>query len=60
MLKSQTLPRDFEKLLKREDLTTLKKVFDTCSLDAVGGYARSTALAFADCPDELAAWLVSQ
>jgi len=56
--KKKRLPKDFEELLKRKDLVTLKAVFDTCEIDARGGYSDCTALAFTECPDELAQWLV--
>lgn len=58
--KKKLLPKNFEELLKQGDLAKLKKVFEDCELDARGGYAKQTALAFADCPDELARWLVAQ
>lgn len=58
--KKKLLPKDFDLLLKAGDITALKAVFDTCDLDARGGYCKHTALAFRDCPDELARWLVGQ
>jgi hypothetical protein len=58
--KKKLLPKDFDLLLKAGDITALKAVFDTCDLDARGGYGKHTALAFSDCPDELARWLVGQ
>lgn len=54
------LPKTFEELLKAGDIAALKAVFDTCELDARGGYARHTALAFRDCPNELMRWLAGQ
>jgi hypothetical protein len=54
------LPKNFEDLLKTGDLAELKMVFETCDLNARGGYDQQTALAFVDCPDELARWLVAQ
>jgi hypothetical protein len=57
--KKKLLPKDFDALLKKGDLTELKSVFDTCLIDARGGYAKQTALAFDACPDELARWLVT-
>ncbi len=60
MAKRKTLPKDFEELLEKADLATLQAVFDKCELDARGGYAKQTALAFDRCPDELARWLVSR
>ncbi len=56
--KKKQLPKDFEALLKRGDLEELKKLFDTYDVNARGGYSKQTALAFNDCPDELAHWLV--
>lgn len=58
--KRVTLPKDFEELLKKGNLQELKEVFDKCELDARGGYAKQTALAFDNCPHELAEWLVEQ
>ncbi|WP_456789877.1 ankyrin repeat domain-containing protein [Cellulomonas sp. P5_C5] len=54
------LPKDFADLLEQGDLTRLRAVFDDCLLDARGGHAKYTALAFDACPDELARWLVAQ
>ncbi len=58
--KKKLLPKDFDALLKAGDLDALKAVFSTCELDARGGYGKQTALAFHDCPDDLARWLVEQ
>ena len=33
--------------------------FDRCDVNARGGFEKQTALAFRDCPDELARWLVA-
>ena len=57
--KKKLLPKEFDELLKQGDLAALKEVFATCQLDARGGYAKQTALAYAECPDELATWLVA-
>jgi hypothetical protein len=56
--KKKLLPKDFEALLKAGDLNALKSVFDTCDINARGGSFKQTALAFNECPDELARWLV--
>ncbi len=58
--KRKTLPKNFVELLKTGDLDMLQAVFETCQVDARGGYAKQTALAFDECPDALARWLVSQ
>ena len=58
--KRKTLPKDFDALLKAGDLSAMQAVFDACELDARGGYAKGTALAFHDCPDDLARWLVER
>jgi len=58
--KKKLLPKDFEELLKSGDLDALKAVFDTCDVDARGGVFKQTALAFNECPDELARWLVER
>jgi hypothetical protein len=59
-LKKKLLPKNFEELLKKGDLSELKSIFKTCDLNARGGYGKKTALAFDDCPDELARWLVAE
>jgi hypothetical protein len=56
--KRKTLPKDFEALLEAGDLAALRAVFDKCEVDARGGYAKQTAIAFPECPDELVRWLV--
>ncbi|MCF6406824.1 ankyrin repeat domain-containing protein [Chitinophaga filiformis] len=58
--KRKTLPKDFEELLKEGSLQGLKEVFDKCELDARGGYGKQTALAYDNCPHELAIWLIEQ
>lgn len=58
--KRKTLPKDFEALLKAGDVEALKAVFDSCDVNARGGVFKQTALAFSDCPDALARWLVEQ
>ncbi|WP_343605093.1 ankyrin repeat domain-containing protein [Fluviicola sp.] len=58
MAKRKTLPKDFRELLQQGDLEELKAVFDKCDWNARGGYSKSTALAFDECPHELASWLV--
>lgn len=58
--KKKLLPKNFEELLKKGNLSELKEVFETCDLNARGGLSKQTALAFSDCPDELARWLVAQ
>lgn len=58
--KKKLLPKDFEELLKQGDLNALKAVFDTCEIDARGGYGKQTALSFDLCPDELARFLVER
>jgi hypothetical protein len=58
--KKKTLPKNFVELLKTADLAALQAVFETCEIDARGGYGKQTALAFDECPDALARWLVSK
>lgn len=58
--KNLTLPKDFEELLKTEELQALKKIFDKCSVDARGGSNKQPALAYDKCPHLLAQWLVEQ
>lgn len=56
--KRKTLPKNFAELLKAGDLAKLKAVFETCDVNAHDG--GKTALAFDECPDELARWLASE
>jgi ankyrin repeat protein len=58
--KKKQLPKNFEALLAKDDLEELKTVFDTCDVNARGGVFKQTALAFNQCPDELARWLVAR
>ena len=58
--KRKTLPKDFDTLLKKGDIEELITVFNVCELNAVGGYSKQTALAFTDCPHELAKFLVEK
>jgi Ankyrin repeats (many copies) len=58
--KKKLLPKDFEALLAKGELGTLKAVFDTCDVNARGGAFKKSALAFNDCPDDLARWLVEK
>ena len=57
--RKRQLPKDFEALLAKGDLEELKAVFDTCDVNARGGVFKQAALAFNECPDELARWLVA-
>jgi len=56
--KKKTLPKNFDELIKENSIDNLKKVFETCELDARGGYGKATALSFFNVPDELVRWLV--
>lgn len=58
--KKKTLPKAFGDLLTAGDLEALKAVFDTCELEARGGYGKQTALAFNNAPEPLIRWLVEQ
>lgn len=58
--KRTTLPKDFDEQLEHASLGELMAVFDTCQLEATGGYGKRTALGFYNCPDELVRWLVAQ
>ncbi|THF48738.1 hypothetical protein E6C50_13350 [Flavobacterium supellecticarium] len=60
MAKRKTLPKDFQELLKKGDIQELIQLFDKCEIEARGGYSKGTALSFAECPHELAKWLVEQ
>jgi len=56
--KKTTLPKNFDELIKENEIENLKKVFDTCELDARGGYGKATALSFFSVPNEFVNWLV--
>ena len=58
--KKKLLPKNFQEMLVEGDMAKLQAVFDACDLNARGGYAKETALAFRECPDALARWLVAQ
>ncbi|AOZ91002.1 ankyrin repeat domain-containing protein [Paenibacillus crassostreae] len=58
--KKKTLPKNFDELIKTDDISALKEVFTQCELDARGGYSKSTALSFFKIPNELVRWLVEQ
>lgn len=58
--KRKTLPKDFPEILNSGDMAAMQAVFEKCELDARGGYSKKTALAFAECPDTFARWLVKQ
>ncbi len=58
--KKPSLPKNFKEMLEAGDISQLKDVFDTCELDARGGYSKGTALHFYDVPEELVRWLVVQ
>jgi Ankyrin repeats (many copies) len=58
--KKKLLPKNFEALLKEGDLEKLQEVFESCDVNARGGYTKQTALAYNDCPDALVRWLVEQ
>jgi hypothetical protein len=57
--KKKLLPKNFEELLKGADFEKLKSAFEACDVNARGGYAKQTALAFDECTEEFARWLVS-
>lgn len=56
--KKKQLPKDFEARLEKCELKELIAIFDSCDVNARGGYSKQSALAFDSCPDELARWLV--
>jgi len=58
--KKKQLPKDFVSLLETGSIEELKTLFDTYDVDARGGYAKQTPLAFPECPDDLVRWLVEQ
>ena len=58
--KRKTLPKNFSEMLESAPLDELISVFDVCDLEATGGYSKTTALGFYNCPDALVEWLVAQ
>jgi ankyrin repeat protein len=58
--KKKLLPKDFEALLAKRSLQKLKLLFDTYDVNARGGFYKQTALAFHQCSDQLARWLVER
>jgi ankyrin repeat protein len=56
------LPKNFEDLLKQalvsDDLTKVQAVFETCDINARGGYGEATALMMSECSPALAKWLI--
>ncbi|NCA22532.1 MAG: ankyrin repeat domain-containing protein, partial [Crocinitomicaceae bacterium] len=56
----KTLPKDFQELLVKGNIQELIQLFDKCEIEARGGYCKQTALAFSECPHELAKWLVEK
>ncbi|MES2826080.1 MAG: ankyrin repeat domain-containing protein [Pseudomonadota bacterium] len=55
--KRTTLPKDFQEILERGDSQEILAVFDSCDVNARGGYGKQTAIAFDQCPDEVVRWL---
>lgn len=60
--KKKRLPKDFEQQLEGGDLEALKRVFESCEIDARDNnkYSQKTALMMPECPDDLARWLLAQ
>jgi len=58
--KRGTLPKEFQEILNRGDTQEILAVFDTCEVNAVGGYGKQTTIAFDKCPDEILRWLVDR
>ncbi|HSC81829.1 MAG TPA: ankyrin repeat domain-containing protein [Chitinolyticbacter sp.] len=57
--KRSTLPKDFREILERGDIQEIRSVFESCDVNAVGGYGKETAIAFDKIPDETVQWLVA-
>ena len=58
--KRKTLPKDFQDTLKTGNLADIEAVFETCDVNARGGFYKATALAFNDVPDNVVRWLVAK
>ena len=55
-----TLPKNIDEILQTADSTSIISIFESCDLNARGGYSKQTLLAFDACPDDVASWLVAQ
>jgi hypothetical protein len=58
--KKKLLPKNFEEILKVGTIDDIKAIFGECDINARGGAFKQSALAFAECPEELTRWLVEQ
>lgn len=58
--KRLTLPKNFKDLVEAGDIEGMKKVFETCEINAYQGYDKDPALSLYGIPDELVIWLVGQ
>lgn len=56
----KTLPKGFADILRSGDLAAMQAVFAAVDVNAGGGVFRRSALAFPECPDALARWLVDR
>ena len=56
--KKKTLPKDFGDLIDMKDFEAFKRVFDTCDINARGGYGKTTALGFYRIPNDFVRWLI--
>jgi Ankyrin repeats (many copies) len=58
------LPKNFAEILKAAqisgDIAAVQAVFESCEIDARGGYGKRTTLMMGDCTPALARWLVAQ
>ncbi|EIY7827051.1 ankyrin repeat domain-containing protein [Escherichia coli] len=59
--KKKKLPKDFDEILQTGDFEAFKAVFESCDVNAYGGYGKEPALAKCwQCPESWAQWLVEQ
>lgn len=59
--KKKKLPKDFDEILQAGDFEAFKAVFNSCDLNAYGGYRKAPALALCwQCPESWVQWLVEQ
>jgi ankyrin repeat protein len=58
------LPKNFEDILKEAlvsgNMTKAQAVFETCDINARGGYGEATALMMSECSPTLARWLIDK
>lgn len=60
MKRKKTLPADFQEVLERGNVEEIKDILEKCQADAHMPYEKKTALFFADLPEEIIRYLVTE